>query len=57
MLEFSVIMSVYQGNSPDYLKAAIDSVYQQSRKPKETILVVDGPINQALEIILEIEQE
>ncbi len=57
MLEFSVIMSVYQGNSPDYLVAAIDSVYQQSRKPKETILVVDGPINQALENILEIEQK
>lgn len=57
MLEFSVIMSVYQGNSPDYLETAIDSIYQQTRKPKETVLVVDGPINQALENILEKEQE
>ena len=53
MLEFSVIMSVYQGNSPDYLETAIDSIYQQTRKPKETVLVVDGPINHALDNILE----
>ena len=57
MLEFSVIMSVYQGNSPDYLETAIDSIYQQTRKPKETVLVVDGPINHALDNILEKKQE
>ena len=57
MLEFSVIMSAYQGNSPDYLETAIESIYQQTRKPKETIIVVDGPINQALNNILEKEKE
>lgn len=57
MLEFSVIMSAYQGNSPDYLETAIESIYQQTRKPKETIIVVDGPINQALNNILKKEKE
>ncbi|WP_461240811.1 glycosyltransferase [Paucilactobacillus sp. N302-9] len=41
---FSVLMSVYFREKPEYLKQAIDSIYTQSIHPKETVIVKDGPL-------------
>lgn len=50
--KISVLMSVYKNDRPDYFCLAVDSVLQQTLKPDEIILVVDGPISQKLEVII-----
>lgn len=45
MTPFSVCMAVYHGDKPTDLVTAVESIYQQQTlKPNEIILVVDGPV-------------
>lgn len=49
----SVLMSVYKNDDPDYLRIALESVYdQQTRKPDEVVVVFDGPLNDSLYTVL-----
>lgn len=42
---FSVLMSVYRNDNPQYLRTAVESIStKQTLKPDEIILVVDGPV-------------
>ena len=46
---YSVLMSVYKKDSPEYLKNALESIYDlQTRKPDEVVVVFDGPLSDAL---------
>ena len=49
---FSVCMSVYKNDKPADLIVALDSVVQQSVCPSEIVLVVDGPIPDDLNTII-----
>lgn len=52
-MKYSVLMSVYVNNSPDYLRAALESIYEkQIRKPDEIVVVFDGPLNEQLDEVL-----
>lgn len=42
--QFSVAMSVYRNDDPDYFRIALESVINQSRPPSEIVLIVDGPV-------------
>jgi glycosyltransferase involved in cell wall biosynthesis len=53
MQNFSVVIPVYQLESPDFLSAAILSIINQSRVPNEIIIVVDGPIGADLNNVIE----
>ncbi|MGL5646469.1 MAG: glycosyltransferase [Clostridium sp.] len=47
--KFSVLLSVYKNEKPEYLKRAIESIYyDQTLKPNEIILVEDGPLTTEL---------
>ncbi len=48
MEEFSLLMSVYRREKPEYLTACFDSIYRQTISPTEIILVEDGPLTPAL---------
>lgn len=48
MKNFSVSMSVYKNDNPKHFKIAVESVFNQSLKPSEVILVVDGPVSKEL---------
>lgn len=48
MEKFSVSMCVYGGDNPQWFSAAVDSVIDQTVKPDEIVLVVDGPVPEAL---------
>lgn len=50
--KFSVLMSIYRGDKPDYFKAAMDSVLNQTVKPDEIVLVKDGPVGRELDDII-----
>lgn len=51
-MKFSVLMSVYNQEKPEYLKQSLDSLGTQTLIPTEVILVEDGPLNDDLYTII-----
>lgn len=52
-MKYSVLMSVYKNDSPEFLQLALESIYEkQTRKPDEIVVVFDGPITDALTEVL-----
>ncbi len=52
MEKYSVLMSLYVKEQPDFLRASIDSMLNQTVKPDEIVIVKDGPLNESLEEVL-----
>ncbi len=51
--QYSVLMSVYKNDDPDFLKIALESIYdKQTRKPDEIVVVFDGPLKDPLYQVL-----
>lgn len=50
---YSVLMSVYIKESPNYLKQAINSILLQSVVPNDFVLVCDGKLTQELEAVID----
>ena len=54
IINFSILMSIYHKESPQYFEACMRSIWhEQSLKPNEIVLVKDGPLPAALEAIIE----
>lgn len=51
-VNFSVLICVYKNDDPALFNLALESIFKNSLQPQEVILVVDGEINQSLEIII-----
>ena len=49
---FSVSMCVYGKDHPKWFKIAVESVLNQSAKPSEIVLVVDGPVPPELDAVI-----
>ena len=43
-MKFSVLMSVYHKENPEFLKEALDSVINQTVQPTEIVIVKDGKL-------------
>jgi glycosyltransferase involved in cell wall biosynthesis len=57
-MEYSISMSVYEHDMPEYFSLAMKSIVEQSVAPNEIVLVIDGPIPSETEnIISEFEKE
>ena len=54
---FSVLLSVYAKEKPEYLSASLKSIIEQTLVPNEIVLVKDGPLTQELEDIISIFQK
>lgn len=54
---FSVCMSVYKNDKPADFIVAVRSIYQQTVKPCDIVLVVDGPVGDELKDAIAILQE
>ena len=53
-MKYSVLMSVYKNDDADFLKIALESVYdKQTRKPDEVVVVFDGPLKESLYTVLD----
>ena len=50
---FSVLMSVYQKEKPEYLRQALQSVMHQSLEPQEIVLMQDGKLTEELYQVIE----
>lgn len=46
--KYSVLMSVYKGENPEFLQLSLDSMLNQTIKPDEIVLVIDGPLTDEL---------
>lgn len=44
MQKYSVLMSVYAKDKPEYLELAIDSMLNQTVPPEQFVIVIDGPV-------------
>lgn len=53
-MEFSVLMSVYKKENPDYLQVALDSILNQTRMPSQIVVVKDGQLTEALNHVIDI---
>ena len=52
-ISFSVLISVYKKEKAEYLKQALQSVINQTLKPKEIVIVKDGPLTKELDECIE----
>lgn len=50
--QLTVLMTVYHRVQPEHLDAALTSLWEQTRPARHTILVIDGPIGQALDNVV-----
>lgn len=50
--KYSVLMSLYRKEKPEYLRLAIDSMLNQTVAPDEIIMVEDGPLTDELYAVL-----
>lgn len=51
--KYSVLMSVYYKENPEFLKASIQSMINQTLKPDEIVIVKDGVLTEELDEIIE----
>ncbi|QIH09989.1 MULTISPECIES: glycosyltransferase [unclassified Pseudomonas] len=52
-MSFSVLMSVYIKENPEYLRACLESLQMQKLKTSDLVLVEDGPLTEALYEVIE----
>ena len=52
-MNFSVLLSVYRKENPEYLKQSIDSIFTQTVTPTEIVMVEDGPLTDELYKVLD----
>lgn len=50
---YSVLMSVYKKEKPEYLKLAIESMLNQTVPANDFVIVCDGPLTHELDLVIE----
>ena len=53
MNNFSVLMSLYSKENPDYLDLSLNSIFTQTVQPDQVVLVIDGPIGEELQRVVD----
>lgn len=51
-MAYSVLMSVYHKEKPDFLKQSMESIFQQTVPTNDFVLVCDGPLNNELDTVI-----
>ena len=52
-MEYSVLMTVYGKDNPEYFRKALMSMVKQTKKPDEIVLVKDGPVTDELQSVID----
>lgn len=53
MIDFSVLIPVYNKEKPEYFKQALQSIIDQTVKPSEVVIVKDGKLTEDLEQVID----
>ncbi len=56
-INYSILMSVYYKEKPEFLKQSIESIYNQTIPTDDFVLVCDGPLSTELEEVINITKE
>ena len=51
-IPFSVSMCVYEKDNPEHFRTALESILNQTVKPSEVVLVVDGPVTEEIDSVI-----
>lgn len=51
--KYSVLMSIYEKENPEYFKLSIESMINQSLPPSEIVIVKDGKLSEKLDKVIE----
>ena len=51
-MEYSVLMSVYRKEKPEFLRQSMNSILNQTVKTNDFVLVCDGPLNEELDRVI-----
>lgn len=51
-MPFSVLMSLYWKERPEFLRQSLESVFDQTLVPDEVVMVEDGPVGEVLEAVV-----
>lgn len=51
--KYSVLMSVYYKEKPEYLRQSMESIYEQTVPTDDFVLVCDGPLNLELDAVID----
>lgn len=51
-MDYSVLMSVYHKEKPEFLKQSMESMFQQTVPTNDFVLVCDGPLNNDLDTVI-----
>lgn len=51
-MKYSVLITVYKKDNPEYFRKALISMIKQTKKPDEIILVKDGPITNEIQQVI-----
>ena len=52
-MKFSVLMSIYKKEKPEYFSLCMKSLFEQSIIPTEIVIVKDGPLTEELDNIID----
>ncbi|MBR4919949.1 MAG: glycosyltransferase [Prevotella sp.] len=52
-MDFSVLISIYSKEQPQYLQESLDSIFGQTLPPTEVVMVCDGSLTEALDQMIE----
>jgi len=50
---FSVLISLYARENPDYVREALDSIVRQTLQPQEILIIKDGPLTRELDEVVD----
>ena len=53
MEKYSVLMTIYKKDNPDYFKLSLDSMVNQTYKPDEIVIVKDGEVPVSLQNVID----
>lgn len=53
MHDYCVLMSIYVKERPEFLRQALDSIFDQTKIPNEVVIVEDGPLTAELYSVLD----
>lgn len=52
MQKYSVLMSIYDNEIPQYLESSLESIVNQTVKPDEIVIIEDGPLKNELKEVI-----
>ena len=52
MENYSVLMSVYHKEQPEYLRLSVESMFSQTVPTDDFVLMCDGPLTEALDSVI-----